>query len=61
MPDPADLTTAYKDAFTSAAGTRDLDSTWAIMTYDGVADAEQSAQAAAGPRSAARYSSSASR
>jgi len=44
-----DLTPGYKTVFTAAVGARDLDATWAIMTYDAVAAAEQAAQAAVGP------------
>jgi len=46
--DPALLTPAYRQAFIGLFGSADLDASWGIMTYDGVAAAEQAARAVAG-------------
>ena len=43
--DPALLIPGYQQAFTSLFGSADLDASWSIMTYDGVAAAQQAARA----------------
>lgn len=46
--DPALLTPTYRKTFTGLFGSADLDASWGIMMYDGVAAAEQAARAVAG-------------
>jgi hypothetical protein len=46
--DPALVTPQYKQAFTGLFGAADLGASWGIMTYDGVAAAQQAARTVVG-------------